>query len=253
MGLKTIGFERVEKSGRYTLPSRKQSRYTLPSRKQSRYTLLLRKQNRFIEKEMAASVGGQHSCYFATAGDFDNDMDMDLYLSCTGSAANLPNRLLENDGHGNFKLVPNAGGAEGSRRGRGDVVATADFDNDGFLDLFIANGHDPTGPLVSTGPHQLFRNQGNGNHWIEIDLVGVVSNRDGIGAKVEIEIDTIKQVREQTGGMHRITQDHQRLHFGLGQHRDIDRVTVRWPSGIVQQLSNVEANQVLQITEPIKS
>ncbi len=103
---------------------------------------------------------------------------------------------------------------------------------------------------MADGPHQLFRNQGNSNHWLEIDLEGTVSNRDGIGSRVELETGGIIQIREQTGGMHRITQNHQRLHFGLGSHRLADRITVTWPSGLVQNLKNIKADQVLHITEP---
>ena len=216
-------------------------------------SLFLQQKDGFVEKPLVEGAGGHTSCYFVTAGDFDNDMDVDLYLTCTGPVANLSNRLLENDGTGNFMAVPGAGGAAGSQFGRGDVVATADYDRDGFIDLFVTNGHDPTSPLTENGPHQLFRNQGNENHWLEIDLEGVKSNRDGIGARVELETNKIIQIREQTGGMHRITQNHQRLHFGLAKHSRVDQITVKWPSGIVQHMNNVQANQVLHITEPSRT
>lgn len=102
---------------------------------------------------------------------------------------------------------------------------------------------------MDEGPHQLFRNQGNGNHWIEIDLEGTVSNRDGIGASVVLEAGGVVQIRGQGGGMHRFTQNHQRIHFGLATHKTVDRLTIRWPSGIVQGLENVAANQILTIRE----
>lgn len=212
--------------------------------------LLIQHKDGFVKKALAGEAGEDTSCYYVVAGDFDNDMDMDLYLTCTGPVANLPNRLLENDGKGDFRVVSNAGGAIGSQLGRSDVVACADYDRDGFLDLFVTNGTDPTSPFVADGPHQLFRNLGNDNNWLEIDLEGVVSNRDGIGSRVELAVGSIIQIREQTGGMHRLTQNHQRLHFGLGQNTKVDRITIRWPIGIVQQLNNIEVNQILHITEP---
>ena len=211
--------------------------------------LLMRRGERFSLQTLSGDVGVATTCHSVVADDFDNDMDMDLYLVCTGPVENLPNRLYKNDGRGNFTLVPNAGGAAGSKLGRGDVVAIADYDRDGFLDLFVTNGADPSSPFVDDGPYQLFRNQGNGNHWLEIDLEGTVSNRDGIGAHVVLEAGGVVQRRGQGGGMHRFTQNHQRIHFGLAQHTNVDRLTIRWPSGIVQHLENVAADQIVSIRE----
>jgi hypothetical protein len=214
--------------------------------------LLLQQNDGFVEKTLVGEAGEDTACNSVVAGDFDNDMDVDLYLTCTGPIKNLPNRLMENDGKGGFIVVPAAGGAAGSQFGRGDVVACADYNRDGFLDLFITNGTDPTSPFVADGPHQLFRNQGNDNHWLEIDLEGVVSNRDGIGAIVELEAGGILQIREQTGGMHHLTQNHQRLHFGLGTNTRINQLTVKWPSGIFSQFKDIEVDQILRIREPAK-
>ncbi len=227
--LKIIGFKKFKESGSDEV--------------------LIQAKNKFVPKQLRAEAGESNACYSIVAGDFDNDMDIDLYMVCTGPVENLPNRLLENDGKGNFQLVATAGGAAGSDLGRGDVAAIADYDKDGFLDIFITNGSDPSGPFVFDGSHQLFRNLGNDKHWLEIDLEGVKSNRDGIGAIVSVETAGIKQTREQRGGMHRIAQNHQRLHFGLGKYDKIERLTVNWPSGIVQQLKNVSANQILKIIE----
>lgn len=213
--------------------------------------VLYLKQNKgFSKKALMAEAGAESSCISVAAADFDNDMDLDLYMVCTGPVTNLPNRLLENDGKGGFVLVPDAGGAAGSEFGRGDVAAVADYDRDGFLDLFVTNGADPNSIFEAEGPHQLFRNQGNHNHWLEIDLEGVVSNRDAIGSRVEVIAGGVTQVREQTGGMHRIAQNHQRLHFGLGLNQQVDRITVIWPSGIVQNLQKIQADQILRIIEP---
>ena len=214
--------------------------------------LLFQQKDGFVEKTLVGEAGEDTACNSVVACDFDNDMDVDLYLTCTGPIKNLPNRLMENDGKGGFVVVPAAGGAAGSQFGRGDVVVCADYDRDGFLDLFITNGTDPTSPFGADGPHQLFRNQGNDNHWLEIDLEGVVSNRDGIGSTVELEAGGIIQIREQAGGMHHLTQNHQRIHFGLGSHNRVNQLTVRWPSGIVSHLNNIEADQILHITEPSK-
>jgi hypothetical protein len=211
-------------------------------------TLLVRRGNRFVSKALSGKTVVPTACVSGVAGDFDNDMDLDLYLVCSGPVANLPNRLYENDGKGNFYMVQEAGGAAGSLRGRGDAVVTADYDLDGFLDLFVLNGAG-LAPFGYDGPHQLFRNSGNDNHWIEIDLQGVTSNRDGIGAKVELETGGVTQVRDQGGGMHCYSQNHQRIHFGLGSNKAVDRITVYWPSGIVQHVTKFAGDRVITIKE----
>ena len=77
-----------------------------------------------------------------------------------------------------------------------------------------------------------------------------MSNRDGIGAIVELEVGDVKQRRVQDGGMHSFSQNFQRIHFGVGQHLKADRLTIRWPSGIVQELKEIAADQILTVTEP---
>ncbi|MEN8130795.1 MAG: CRTAC1 family protein [Pseudomonadota bacterium] len=224
----------------------------VPFREEGADVLLMRRGDQFVEGTLSNEVASPTACHSVVSGDFDNDMDEDLYLVCTRQAQNLPNRLYENLGDGNFTVVPGGGGAAGSKLGRGDVAVTADYDHDGFLDLFVSNGKDPDSPFVKDGPHQLFRNLGNSNHWLELDLKGVMSNRDGIGAKVIIEAGGIVQIREQRGGMHRLAQNHQRLHFGLGQHAKVDRLEIHWPSGYIQSIENIRTNQILQIEEEVE-
>jgi hypothetical protein len=90
----------------------------------------------------------------------------------------------------------------------------------------------------------------NGNHWLEIDLEGTKSNRDGIGARVEVIAGGVRQVRIQDGGMHHRGQNHSRLHFGLGRNAEAERVIIRWPSGATQELKSLPANRILPIKEP---
>lgn len=183
------------------------------------------------------------------AGDFDNDMDLDLYIVSTGPVQNLPNTLYENVNNGTFVQVANGGGAGGTTAGRGDAVAMADYDRDGYLDLFVTNGKSRR-PFDEDGPVQLFHNTGSGNHWIQLDLVGVVSNRDGIGARVELTAGGVTQLREQNAGIHARAQNQMRLHFGLGANMQTERLVINWPSGIIQQLDNVAADQILRVVEP---
>lgn len=183
------------------------------------------------------------------AGDFDNDMDVDLYIVASDGAVNSPNVLLDNQGDGTFVPVEFAGGAAGSNLGLGESVVAADYNLDGFLDLFVTNGFVPQQPLPDDGPHQLFRNLGNENHWLLIDLEGVQSNRDGIGARVLVTAGGVTQLREQNGGIHKWSQHHQRLHFGLGTNTVIDEIEITWPSGIIQRIQNIAADQLFTIVE----
>ena len=190
-------------------------------------------------------------CVSIVAGDFDNDMDQDLYMVCRRGVDNFANRLYENQGDGTF--VEHTGhGAEGPvgagfSFGVGESVVTADYDVDGFLDLYVTNGL-LFYPVNEGGPENLFRNTGNDNHWLEIDLEGTTSNRDGVGAKVYVTAGGITQLREQNGGYHRWSQNHMRLHIGLADNTLAD-VTIEWPSGNVDNFTAVAADALYVATE----
>ncbi len=205
--------------------------------------LLLSRESGYREK----FLGKFPSCPSAAAADFDNDMDIDLYLVCTESVANTPNLLYLNDGKGKFTKYKNHG-AEGSKIGIGNKAMIADYNNDGFPDIFVTNGLGVVSP-INQGPYQLFRNTGNTNHWLKIKLEGTKSNRDGIGAAVLLLAGNKTQLREQNGKTHYGAQDDIILHFGLGSNTLVDKITVLWPSGKIQTLDNIKSNQLLHIKE----
>jgi len=189
------------------------------------------------------------NCPSIAAGDFDNDMDVDLYLACSGVLDGLPNILYENQGDGTFQKVAGAGGTQGAVEGQSDVVAIADIDMDGFLDLFVSNGHGSMHPSFYDDQDRLFRNLGNSNHWIEIDLEGSSSNRDAIGTRVTLTTGGVTQQRFQSGGGHSFGQDFKRLHFGLAQNTTVEQLIVEWPSGVRQEIIGIEADQIVHILE----
>lgn len=195
--------------------------------------------------------GPQSSCTSASAGDFDNDGDLDVFVGCSGVIKNLDNILYTNDGLGNFSAVTGdlLGDAKGDIFGRTDAVLTADYDQDGRLDLFVTNGQ-PFRPFSYAARQQLFRNEtANDNHWVELDLIGRQSNRNGIGARVfAYTPDGEVQLREQANGMHRDAQDFRRLHFGLGSNSRVD-LQVRWPSGVVDNFYGVTGDRIHVLVE----
>ena len=186
------------------------------------------------------------SCGTLVTADFDNDGDLDVYLGCQAEIANLPNRLFENV-DGQFLRQVFASGADGSQSGLTDSVTAGDYDNDGFMDLFITNG---AGRLhIDDGPHQLLRNLGNDNHWVRFDLVGTRSPRDAYGARVFMTSGGKTQMRGFTGGFHFGSQNDSRVHFGLGTDGQIEDVIVQWPSGSVERFTDVAVDQDHDLVE----
>jgi hypothetical protein len=190
------------------------------------------------------------------AGDFNNDGLLDLFVVGSGEVGKQENMLLLNRGDGYFDVVPDAGGAAGPRIGVGDSVTTVDYDRRGCLDVLVSTGGSmgrSLGMPSDNGGYRLYRNLCNsGNHWLEIDLEGTTSNRDGIGARVRLTAGGVTQTRIQDGGIHHRGQNHSRLHFGLGKNARIDRINIVWPSGTLQELKDIAVDQIVRIKEPGK-
>ncbi|MBV8832548.1 MAG: CRTAC1 family protein, partial [Acidobacteriaceae bacterium] len=216
------------------------------------------------------SFGGQF-------GDLNNDGHLDLYVvngnvsldqnhsywydyskvaggnrAIISDAANWPplkgrslsgyqqKRVWLNDGYGQFKEVSQMVGVKDRYDGRS--IALADFNNNGALDVVVAN---------QRGPVLLYRNQVDpANKWIEFQLEGRSSNRSAIGAEVRLFWNGQQQVQEVSGGSGFCSQNQRRLHFGLGKVTRVDKVQIRWPSGKTQTLSSPELNRVHTVQEP---
>ena len=197
-----------------------------------------------------AAIGGKESVGWGTAFlDFDNDGLLDLYFvagklypeaNAEGQyPPDLANALFQNRGDGTFRDVSKTTGADHAGIARG--LAVADFDGDGFLDLLVANFDQPPA---------LLRNSGNGNHWLKIRLVGTRSNRDGIGARLVLRAGGREQIREVHSGTSFLSQNSLIAHFGLGESTSVDQLTVKWPSGVVQRLTNLPVDREITATEP---
>jgi hypothetical protein len=193
-------------------------------------------------------MGGEKAIFF----DYDNDGDLDIYLLVGGTKRkNINDILFRNNGDKTFTDVTKAVGLNQSFSGRGCGVAFSDYNNDGFLDLFLTNGkgREPYVPGKEAGPYVLYKNRGNSNHWLKIKLIGTKSNRDGIGAQLELHTGNQVQYRQNNGGMEGYIQNSKLIYFGLANTKVVDKLEIVWPSGSKKIVSNLQADQLLVITE----
>jgi hypothetical protein len=173
---------------------------------------------------------------------------------------NQSNILYRNRGNGTFVNVTGEAKVWASMNGsgRGDGAGWVDFNNDGYLDVYVTNGWGRPVSLgqenqmcLSSGPHLLYQNNGNVNNWLKIKLIGSMSNRDAMGAKVTLQAGGQRQFREMNGGGggQFYSQGSGPLHFGLGVVDRTESVTIKWPSGIIQTLENIVSNQSITVVE----
>jgi len=245
--------------------------------------------------------GNEQGCMGVTLGDYDHDGLLDLFITNFDDEHNV---LYRNAGKGSFVDVSyEAGVGMISLPYVGWGTKFFDYDNDGWVDLFVANGHaypqrdryrqrkllhrnnrDGTFSEVAAqsgsalmeerasrgtafgdidndgdvdivvndldGAPQLLRNDGgNKNNWIIVKTIGTKSNRNGIGAKVKVVAGDLTQLDEVRSGGSYLSQNDLKLHFGLEKRTSVDVIQVRWPSGVVDTLTNVTVNKVVTIKE----
>ena len=238
------------------------------------------------------------------AGDYNGDSFLDLFVT---NFSYETNTLYRNNGDGTFTDVSyKARLGEESYLFLGFGTGFFDPDNDGYLDIFVANGHifpnveRTTDVLSYKQPNQLFQNRGDStfvemrfderntvsrgtlfgdydndgdtdllvtqlndkvtllrnenrpsNNYLRLKLIGTQSNRDGIGARVTLTLGPESQTREVHRGYSYLSSNDPRLLFGLGERTVVDKLQIRWQSGVVQILENLAANQEFVVTEPL--
>jgi hypothetical protein len=177
--------------------------------------------------------------------DENNDGHLDAYLSngaISFDGGTTPNFYLRNDGDATFTNWSSQSGANSSSRGR--HVSIVDFDLDGFVDLFVGN--------LNSAPH-LYHNEniarGNTNHWLTVTLEGTVSNRDAIGSRLWLSAGGYTRTWELSSGPTYGGGDYKAAYFGLGTSTSAD-LTIRWPTGLVEHIGTVSADQQLHLVEP---
>ena len=255
----------------------------------------------FIAGTAVNENGSEQGCMGVTVGDYDHDGKLDLFVT---NFADEYNTLYRNNGSNSFTDLSYASKvAAVSLPLVGWGTKFFDYDNDGWVDLFVANGHvypqlpsyrqprllhrnnrDGTFTEVSAqfgsllmenrasrgvafgdldndgdidmvvgdldGLPQVLRNDsGNLNNSVLIKASGVKSNRSGIGARVRVVAGDVKQVDEVRSGDSYLSQSDPRLHFGLERRTKIDLIEIRWPSGVVDKITNANVNKILTVRE----
>lgn len=209
----------------------------------------------FIDTTVAAGLGEISLPYLGWGthlADFDNDGLLDIFAANghvypqvdalkVGQTYLQRKEVYRNLGNGKFEEVARSSpDLLTGKSSRGSAVA--DYDNDGDLDVLVVNLNDRP---------SLYRNDANNkNHWIGFRLEGTRSNRDAIGARIEIETNGKKKVSEVRSGGSYLSHDDLRVHFGLGDATAVDHLRIRWPNGNTQELGGFDAGQLVTLREP---
>lgn len=224
----------------------------------------------FTEMAESINMADNEQSWATTFEDYDNDGDFDAFIvNHTDS-----NRFMLNDGTGYFTDIIATTGIDATDLGAWEN-ASADFDNDGWVDiltefdnaLWLNNGDltftgqslsfddggigdlNNDGFLDVLNGSTIYMNDGNANNWVKINTLGVVSNKNGIGARVELYGDWGMQIREVRSGESFSPMSSLTTHFGIGQSTSIDSVIIKWPSGITTIIWDLDINSTHDIVE----
>lgn len=186
--------------------------------------------------------------------DFDNDGHKDLFTANSDILDNamelahrpfaLPDRVFRNKGNLTFEDVSSSAGTSFQVPAPHRGAAFGDLNNDGKIDAVVT--------VLNSAPEIWMNRSATQNHWIILKLVGVTSNRDGLGTKVKLTTSSGTQYNVATTAVGYNSASDKRVHFGLGSATVVDSIELTWPSGIKQVLKGIKVDQVLTVTESAK-
>ncbi len=198
-----------------------------------------------------ATLTSRLTAWGAGVYDFDNDGYKDLFTANSDILDNsmqlahrpygLSNGLFRNKGNLTFEDLSMKAGPTFSVPAPHRGAAFGDLNNDGKIDIVVT--------VLNGRPQILMNRTNNQNHWILFNLVGVKSNRDGLGTKIKITMKNDSKYNQATTAVGYNSSSDKRVHFGLGSASVIEKVEIAWPSGVKQILTNVTADQILTVRE----
>jgi len=215
------------------------------------YGCLLMNRQEFFEDRTAqtnlAVVCGQYTGWGGILFDYDSDGYLDVFVG-NGNAHHEYTEedvLMRNDGTGKFIDVATKSGPYFRKKYVGRGATYGDYDNDGDIDLLVANLND--------SPRLLRNDGGNENRWLMVDVRLPGGEIHACGARVTVKTGSLVQIQDAIPVRGYLSQGDPRCHFGLGQAVKADRVEIRWPDGTTTVLTDVQSNQVLTVIQSTKS
>ena len=219
------------------------------------FPLFLNRGGRFADATYPSKIGLESftkSGWSVGAFDFDNDGHKDIFTANSHVSENvelyrsvayrLPNAVFQAVGDGTYRDVAARAGPAMSRAAAHRGAAFGDIDNDGRVDAVVS--------AIGSEASILF-NESLGGNWLTLDLEGTASNRAGLGTRVKVvEASGRVQHNHATTAVGYASSSDRRVHFGLGEGRQVREIELRWPNGKVQTLRDIEGGRIVSVVEP---